>query len=69
MINMWHEHGTKIMGSLIALLGVIGALDPETLRLIFGERGPGIAAIVGGLLVIMRGIQGTIAINKVKEDK
>jgi hypothetical protein len=56
---MWKEHGTKIVGSVITILGVVGTLGPDSMIEIFGERGPGIAGIIAGVVVVLRGVQNT----------
>lgn len=57
--SFWAGHGTKLVGSLVALLGLLGALNAEQLQVLFGAKGgPFVAVLVGGLLTLLRGFQG-----------
>jgi len=56
---MLNEHGTKILGVVIALLGSVMLLTPEQITAIMGERGPGIMTAIAGLLTVLRGFQNS----------
>lgn len=58
-MNLLPNHGTKILGSVMTLLGVVVAASPDLLVSIFGKYGPGIAVAAGGVLTILRGFQNT----------
>lgn len=68
--KFWKGHGTKIIGTITALGGSAAALDPATvaaiLTAIAGDRGPGIATGVVGLMTLWRGFTNTKA-EKAKE--
>lgn len=59
MIIWWKQHGTKVLGSLLGLFGLIETLSPgditSFLTSLFGDRGPGIAVSVLGWLTFIRG--------------
>ncbi len=58
-MNLWTDHGTKLLGAFTTLLGLITAAAPDTLTSIFGPKGPAIAVAAGGLLTILRGFQNS----------
>lgn len=58
-MNLWSDHGTKLLGTFITVLGAITAAAPDTLTAIFGARAPAIAVAAGGLLTILRGFQNS----------
>jgi hypothetical protein len=60
-MNPWTNHGTKILGAIITLLGALSALSPDTLTQIAGPMGPGIAVAAGGILTVLRGFMNTAA--------
>ena len=60
-MSPWTNHGTKILGMIITLLGALSALSPDTLAQIAGPMGPGIAVAAGGLLTILRGFTNSTA--------
>lgn len=53
------SHGTKIIGALIGVFGLIESIDPGQitafLTVLFGDRGPGIAVGVLGWIAFIRG--------------
>ena len=53
--DWWKNHGTKILGGITTLLGVIVTATPDTLTSLFGAHAPGIATAAAGLLTILRG--------------
>lgn len=61
--KFWDNHGTKIIGTVTALGGSAAALDPTTvtaiLSALMGDRGPGIATGIIGLLTLLRGFKNT----------
>lgn len=63
-MRLWADHGTKILGVIIALLGSLTLLTPDQLQAIFGEDGPRIAVTIAGLLTVLRGFQNTVTQGK-----
>lgn len=53
------NHGTKVLGILITLLGGLLLLTPDQLQAMFGEHAPRVAVTVTGLLTILRGFQNS----------
>lgn len=58
-MNPLPNHGTKILGAVITVLGAVVAASPEVLTNLFGQYAPGIAVMAGGLLTVLRGFQNT----------
>lgn len=58
-MNLWTDHGTKLLGAFTTLLGAITAASPDTLASLFGARAPAIAVAAGGILTILRGFSNT----------
>lgn len=56
---MLNEHGTKILGIIIALLGSVMLLTPDQITALMGARGPGILTGIAGILTILRGFQNS----------
>lgn len=54
-MNPLPNHGTKILGAIMTILGAVAAAAPDTL----GKYGPAIVMAAGGLLTILRGFQNT----------
>lgn len=66
-MNLIKDHGTKLIGGAIAVVGTVTALDPAILQVLFGERGAGIVMAVGGLLTAIRGFQNSKASSVTSE--
>jgi len=60
-MNLWKNHGTKILGTLITVLGIFTTVSQDTLTSLFGTHGPAVAVVIGGLLTFLRGFQNTTA--------
>jgi hypothetical protein len=67
----WKDHGTKISGFVLSIIGTLTLRDHETLDLIGQALGPvwGVRAkqgvlILGGLMVARRGFTNTQQLNK-----
>jgi hypothetical protein len=58
-VKFWTDHGTKILGTLITILGGFLLLPPEQQAALVGETAPRIAVAVTGLLTILRGFTNT----------
>lgn len=58
-MNILREHGTKILGAVITLLGGFLLLPPEQQTALVGETAPRVAVAVTGLLTILRGYQNS----------
>lgn len=58
-MNFLSQHGTKVLGVIITLLGGFLLLPVEQQVAIVGERAPGVAVAVTGLLTILRGLQNS----------
>jgi hypothetical protein len=56
---MFNEHGTKILGVVVTVLGLVVGLAPDQLTALFGERAPGIVMALGGVLTVLRGLQNS----------
>lgn len=54
-MNVIANHGTKILGVIITLLGALDGVDPT----VFGKYGTVITLIIGGVLTTLRGFQNT----------
>lgn len=64
-MNWWKNHGTKILGTIGTLAGLLATVDPAAitafLNAIFGDRGPGIATMILGGLTIYKGFKNSKA--------
>ncbi len=60
-MKLFADHGTKLIGSLTAAVGVLGAMDPAVITGLFGQNGMSYVATVAGILTILRGFQNTKA--------
>jgi hypothetical protein len=58
-VNVWTDHGTKILGGLITVLGGFLLLPPDQQTALVGETAPRIAVSITGLLTILRGFQNS----------
>jgi hypothetical protein len=58
-MNVYREHGTKILGAIITVLGGFLLLPPDQQVALVGETAPKIAVSVTGLLTILRGFQNS----------
>jgi hypothetical protein len=58
-MNIYREHGTKILGTVITVLGGFLLLPPDQQTALVGETAPRIAVSVTGLLTILRGFQNS----------
>lgn len=56
---MFKNHGTKIIGVAMGVLGTLMTLTPEQLTGLLGTRGAGIAVSLGALATILRGFQNS----------
>ncbi len=54
-MNLLSNHGTKLIGAAMTIVGAVAAADPATL----GKYGPAIIMIAGGLLTVLRGFQNS----------
>lgn len=70
---MFKEHGTKIIGGAVTVLGVVAGINPAILAAL-GPWGIGAGVVAGGLWTILRGFQnsgivpgGPEAVQKPKE--
>jgi uncharacterized membrane protein YuzA (DUF378 family) len=66
MMNLWKNHGTKIIGFATSLIGALALIDHETLDLIgqvFGPKGGPIVTrgilIISGLATAYRGYENS----------
>lgn len=57
-MKLWQNHGTKIIGGAVTVLGTVAAVDPALVTAL-GPKAQAVAVIAGGLLTILRGIQNT----------
>jgi hypothetical protein len=58
-MKLWTEHGTKILGTVITILGGFLLLPPDQQAALVGDTAPRIAVSVTGLLTILRGFQNS----------
>ena len=58
-MNVWTQHGTKILGTLITLLGGFLLLPHDQQVALVGETAPRVAVAISGLLTILRGFQNS----------
>ena len=58
-MSWWKSHGTKILGSATAVVGVLGTVDPTALTGAIGEKGVGVLTGLAGILTILRGFQNS----------
>lgn len=56
---MFKEHGTKILGTVVTVIGAISVMSPEQVAALFGDRGPAVMMTIGGILTILRGLQNS----------
>ena len=66
MMDFWNAHGTKILGTLVAVLGVLVGLDSTQGVEIFGDIWQTVLTTAGGVLVILRGFVNSAAIRATK---
>jgi hypothetical protein len=58
-MSWWKSHGTKILGTATAAVGVLGTVDPTVLASTLGPKGISVLTGVAGILTILRGFQNT----------
>lgn len=63
MKTFYKEHGTKLIGWVVSVVGALSAVDPALLQLVLGHRGLAIFTAVAGLLTVLRGKQNTKVIK------
>ena len=63
MMDIIRAHGTKLLGVVVTLLGILVGLDAAQQIELFGDAAQAIATTAAGLLVIIRGWINTNAIK------
>lgn len=58
-MSIFKDHGTKLIGGLTTLVGLLGAVDPVVLQSAIGEKGVGYVVGAAGILTILRGFQNS----------
>lgn len=58
-MNIFKDHGTKVIGGLTTLVGLLGAVDPAVLQATIGDKGMSYVVGVAGILTILRGFQNS----------
>jgi hypothetical protein len=58
-MSLFKNHATKLLGTLTAVVGALGAVDPTVLTGALGEKGIGVLTGVAGILTILRGFQNS----------
>lgn len=60
---MFSEHGTKILGVVVTVLGLVVTLTPDQVTALLGTHGAGAIMAISGVLTVLRGLQnsGTLA--------
>jgi len=61
--TLWDSSGTKILGILITILGVLVGLDATTQLELFGSAAQAVMTTAAGLLTILRGFVNTANIK------
>lgn len=54
-MSIFKNHGTKILGSLTAITGILATIDPAVLEAIIGKSGVGVVIALSGIATIWRG--------------
>lgn len=54
-MKLFKDHGTKILGGLTAVTGILTAADPAALEALIGKTGVGAVVALSGLATILRG--------------
>lgn len=60
-MSLFKDHGTKLLGGLTTVVGVLGAIDPTVLATTLGPKGMAYATALAGFLTILKGVQNTNA--------
>jgi len=63
MKQFWDANGTKVLGTLIAILGVLVGLDATQGVEIFGDVWQTVLTTASGILVVLRGFTNSAAIR------
>jgi hypothetical protein len=58
-MSWWKSHGTKLLGTATAAVGVLGTVDPTVLTGALGEKGVGVLTGIAGILTILRGFSNS----------
>lgn len=58
-MNLFKDHGTKLIGGLTTLVGLFGAIDPTVLQATIGDKGMSYVVGAAGILTILRGFQNS----------
>lgn len=58
-MSLFNDHGTKLLGSVTALLGALGTVDPTLLVGAIGQKGVAGLTAFAGILTILRGFQNS----------
>lgn len=58
-MSLFSDHGTKLLGSVTALVGALGAVDPTVLTGAIGQKGVAGLTALAGILTILRGFSNS----------
>lgn len=58
-MSLLRDHGTKVLGTATAIVGMLGTVDPTVLTGAIGQKGVGVLTGIAGILTILRGFQNS----------